>query len=450
MCIPLASAALIVTLVVPSQAATVTTRVSVSSDGTQTGPKSFSHLPATSRSGRFVAFSSDASNLVANDTNHRFDVFVHDIHTGETTRVSVASDGDQAAGGGSFEPALSPGGRYVAFTSQATNLVDGDTNGQGDVFVHDRKTGDTARVSVASNGSEGNSAWSLAPDISRGGRVIAFESGAPNLVPGDTNHRADVFVHDRKTAETTRVSVTSDGSQSGAGSFASHSPALSANGRLVAFSSHADDLVPGDTNDSADAFVHDRITGETDRVSVNSHGEETHGPGGCCPAVAISSNGRVVAFDSAATDLVTNDSNQASDVFVHDLSNGQTKRVSSTIGGLDGDKGSFAPSLSAHGRYVAFYSTASNFVPHDSNNASDVFLRNRQTGELTRMSVSSKNKQGNRSSLAPEISGPGRAVAFESEASNLVPGDTNGRPRCRGDEARIPCTDIFLVQIARR
>lgn len=441
---------MVVLLAVPSHATTVTTRVSVSSDGTQAGSRSFSHLPTLSRSGRLVVFSSSATNLVANDTNHRHDVFLHDTSTGETTRVSVKSNGDQAAGGGSFEPALSPGGRFVAFTSQATNLVDNDMNGQADVFVHDRTTGETTRVSVASDGSEGISAWSLAPDISKGGRFIAFESGAPNLVPDDTNDRADVFVHDRITGETTRVSIASDGSQSGAGSFGSHKPALSSDGRLVAFSSHADDLVPGDGNGSADVFVHDSITGDTSRVSVNSDGVETHGPGGCCPAVAISSDGRVVAFDSRATDLVANDLNQASDVFVHNLATGQTERVSATIGGIDADGGSFGPTLSQRGRYVGFYSVASNLIPQDTNNAPDVFLYNRQTGALVRMSVSSNGSQGNKSSLVPDISGHGEAVTFESEASNLVPGDTNGRPRCRGDEARIPCTDVFLVKTARR
>jgi|GEM_PF-1585857 len=226
----------------------VVQRVSVASGGTQGNGDS--GCPSISADGRYVAFQSYASNLVPGDTNGTWDVFVHDRLTGQTTRVSVASDGTQ--GNGDSEcPSISADGRYVAFASLASNLVPGDTNGTWDVFVHDRLTGQTTRVSVASGGAQGNSG-SWCPSISADGRYVAFQSYASNLVPGDTNGVLDVFVHDRLTGQTTRVSVASDGTQGDSYSFGS---SISADGRYVAFSSLASNLVPGDTNDKPDIFV---------------------------------------------------------------------------------------------------------------------------------------------------------------------------------------------------
>ena len=186
-----------------------TTRVSVRSNGTQ--GNDFSAEASISATGRFVAFDSPASNLVSEDTNNTIDVFVHDRKTGQTTRVSVASDGTQ---GNEFSdaPSISASGRYVAFFSLASNLVSGDTNGTGDVFVHDRKTGQTTLVSVASDGTQANGG-SVHASISANGRYVAFQSEASNLVSGDTNNTIDVFVHDRVTGQTTLVSVHSNGTQ---------------------------------------------------------------------------------------------------------------------------------------------------------------------------------------------------------------------------------------------
>ncbi|MGH8881247.1 MAG: hypothetical protein ACRD0P_28525, partial [Stackebrandtia sp.] len=201
-----------------------TTRVSVASNGSQAND--FSENPAISADGRYVTFSSGASNLVPGDTNATYDVFVRDRRTGATSRVSVASDGSQA-NDTSDGPAFSADGRYVAFVSLADNLVPGDTNGAHDVFVHDRRTGATSRVSVASDGRQANHA-SSGPAVSADGRYIAFGSLADNLVPGDTDGWLDVFVHDRETGATTRVSVASDGSQ---GNNLSFEAVVSADGR---------------------------------------------------------------------------------------------------------------------------------------------------------------------------------------------------------------------------
>ncbi len=393
-----------------------TTRVSVASDGTQ-GNNSSDYTPALSADGRYVAFYSIASNLVSGDTNDVSDVFVHDRQTGQTARVSVASDGAQG-NGHSYGPSLSADGRYVAFGSYASNLVSGDTNEVADIFVHDRQTGQTTRVSVASDGTQGNGR-SINSSISADGRYVAFASEASNLVNGDSNGQSDIFVHDRQLGQTTRISVASNGAQ---GNSYSDSPSLSADGRYVAFWSLASNLVSGDTNGWYDIFVRDRQTGQTTRVSVASDG--TQGNNNAYDA-SLSADGRYVAFRSEASNLVSGDTNGCYDVFVHDRQTGQTTRVSVASDGTQGNGRSYGPSLSADGRYVAFWSVANNLVSGDTNSWHDVFVHDRQTGQTIRDSVASDGTQGNRESIQPALSADGRYVAFWSYASNLVSGDTN-------------------------
>ncbi len=226
-----------------------------------------------------------------------------------TWRVSADSSGVDG-NGGSYEPSISGDGRFVAFWSPATNLVPGDTNSKEDVFVHDRQSGTTTRVSVDSLGVQGNGA-SLFPSISGDGRFVAFQSRATNLVPGDTNGWSDVFVHDRQTGTTTRVSVDSSGVQ---GNLDSSFPSISGDGRFVAFYSFANNLVSGDTNGRADVLVHDRQSGTTTRVSIDSSGIQGKS---LSEHPSISGDGRFVAFESAATNLVPGDTNAKRDVFVH-------------------------------------------------------------------------------------------------------------------------------------
>ncbi|HWP32099.1 MAG TPA: hypothetical protein VNK96_10315 [Fimbriimonadales bacterium] len=410
--------AFFVSSVFPMQLGT-TERVSVSSSGAQGNNSSTG--ATISADGRFVAFKSDASNLVSGDTNGSTDVFVHDRQTGKTTRVSVSSSGAQGNGGIGLEPSpsISADGRFVAFDSEASNLVSGDTNGANDVFVHDRQTGKTTRISVSSSGSQGNS-YSDSPSISADGRYVAFESYASNLVSGDTNGTDDVFVHDRQTGKTTLVSVSSSGAQ---GDYWSQEPSISADGRYVAFSSLASNLVSGDTNGTSDVFVHDRQTGKTTRVSVSSSWREGNGHSN---NPSISADGRYVAFTSDASNLVSGDTNGTDDVFVHDRQTGKTTRVSVSSSGAQGNSWSEDSSISADGRYIAFESEASNLVSGDSNGYLDVFVHDRQIGQTTLVSVSSSGAQGNNWSDWPSISMDGRYVAFGSDASNLVSGDTNG------------------------
>jgi murein DD-endopeptidase MepM/ murein hydrolase activator NlpD len=404
-----------------AQAGGVTTRVSVSSDGTQ--GDSASWYSSISADGRYVAFASDATNLVPGDTNSVGDVFVHDRQTGQTSRVSVSSDGTQQSDDWRDFPSISADGRYIAFASDASNLTPVDIWYAPDVFVHDRQLRQTARVSVASDGTGGGP--STSPSISANGQHVAFGSWAGDLVPNDTNGERDIFVHDRQLGKTTRISISSDGIQGNNSSGEdsdSRRVSSSADGRYVAFSSSASNLVHGDTNGYPDIFVHDRQTGETARVSVASDGTQGNGwPG----QPSISADGRYVAFSSSANNLVPGDKNDRQDVFVHDRQTGQTMRVSVSSDGKEGNGASEEPAISADGRYVAFMSAARNLVPGDSNGTWDVFVHDRQTGQTTRVSVAGDGAQANRYSSEPSISADGRYVAFCSEASNLVPGDTN-------------------------
>jgi Tol biopolymer transport system component len=401
------------------------TLVSVAADGAAGNGHSYG--PGISDDGRYVAFFSGASNLVNGDTNEAWDIFVYDIQTGTPTRVSVASDGTEANGHADIAPAISADGRYVAFFSYATNLVSGDTNGRGDIFLHDLQSGATTRVSIASDGTQANDQSNEAPAISAGGRYVAFFSYATNLLSGDTNWVPDVFVHDTETGVTTRASVTSDGIE---GNNTSEQPAISADGRYVAFVSLASNLASGDTNDLFDVYLHDMQDGTTSRISVASDGAGGNG-GSFNPA--LSADGRYVAFESEASNLVSGDTNGVVDVFVHDTQTGTTTRVSLAADGTEGNGRSVAPAISANGRYVTFSSFASNLISGDTNGAADVFVYDTQTGAVTRVSLPADGTEGNGDSSDPAMSADGRHIAFSSIAFNLVVGDTN------------PGSDIFVV-----
>ncbi len=339
-------------------------RVSVASDGTEGAGSSY--MVSFSANGRYMVFDSDAPNLVPKDTNDTNDVFMHNLQTTKTTRISVASDGTQG-NEASYSPSISADGRYVVFTSDASNLVSGDTNGKADIFLYERETGKTTRVSVASDGTQSNEG-SYAPSISADGRYVVFYSFASNLVPNDKNRASDIFVHERETGKTTRVSVASDGTES---NYGSHSPSISVDGRYVAFDSYASNLVPGDTNLTDDIFVYDRQTGKTTRVSVASDGTQST-DGSYWPL--ISADGRYVTFYSSASNLVPGNSNGTSNILVHDQQTGKTTRFNVAEDGTQSTDGSYWPSFNATGRYVAFTSEASNLVQGDTNHAWDIFV----------------------------------------------------------------------------
>lgn len=395
--------------------AQVTQQVSVDSAGVQGDGDSYGG--SISADGRFVVLVSSASNLALGDTNGTWDVFVHDRQSGSTALVSVNSagvQGDLASGG--ISP-ISPDGRYVAFRSLATNLVPDDTNGNLDVFVHDRENGETTRVSIGPDGRQGNQ-YSDGASLSADGRFVAFYSRASTLVAGDTNVGLDVFVRDRQAGVTSIVSVDSAGVQ---GNTHSWEPSISDDGRFVAFHSDATNLIPGDTNGKTDIFVHDRQGGVTTRVSVSSAGVQ-----GDHESVlsSISADGRFVAFQSSASNLVSGDTNGWDDVFVRDRQLSTTTRMSVGWTGMQGNLDSWNPSISGDGLFVAFLSYATNLVPGDTNGWGDAFVHDRRTGITTRESVSSNGGQGNHHSYSGAISADGRFVVFSGRASNIVPGET--------------------------
>jgi Tol biopolymer transport system component len=379
-----------------------------------------------SKNGRYLAFQSWASNLVPGDTNDTQDVFLHDRKKDVMTRVSVSSEGVEG-NGRSWAGGMSHNGRYVVFYSEATNLVPGDTNGVTDVFVHDRKKGRTTRVSVSSSGEAGDGASSW-PTISGNGRYLAFTSAATNLVPGDTNEANDIFVHDRKKGVTERVSVTSSGAQtSGFGSYIK----MCRKGRYVCWRSRAPDLVPGDTNGVDDLFVRDRKKGTTERISVSSTGQE----GDLASFIAsVGPRGRYILFTSEATTLVPGDTNESIDVFVRDRKRGTTTRLSVGPTGEEGDSNCFHPNISPAGRYFAFVSWSTNLVPGVTNGLHDIYLFDRRRGVLTRASMTPGGDQIDGDCWRPWLSKKAKYMAFDGFATNLVPGDTNGE------------RDVFLMK----
>jgi hypothetical protein len=400
-----------------------TTRVSVDSNGVEANGDSY--YSPSSQDGRYVLFVSEATNLIPNDTNGKIDTFLHDNQTGETTRVSVDSNGVQQNGssyGNGFS--ISADGRYATFISIATNLVPNDTNGALDVFLHDNQTGETTRVSVDSNGVQGNYSSGLA-SISADGRYVVFKSEATNLVAYDTNSTTDTFLHDTQTGETTLVSRASDIQQTQSNAY-SNSPSVSADGRYMTFISNATNLIPRDTNGKNDVFVQDTQTGDISRVSVATDGTETEEDS---YTPSISADGRYVVFESASYSLVTNDPYGTRDVFLHDAQTGETTLVSLASDGITkGNYDSYQPSISSDGRYISFISDADNLVAGDTNGVADVFLHDTQTGTTTRVSVDSTGVESADDSYRSSISADGRYIAFISNATNLVAGDTNSVP----------------------
>jgi Tol biopolymer transport system component len=382
-----------------------------------------------SESGRFVAFQSSASNLVAGDTNGFDDIFVRERQNGVTTRVSVASSGAQAIGGNASSPWISSDGQIVAFSSAAENLVLGDNNGLTDIFVHDRSTGSTVRISVASAGAEANGE-SVFPSLSADGRFVVFRSSATNLVSNDTTTGSDAFLHDRQTGSTTRLSISSIGAEANSDT---HNVAICGDGSTMVLWSAASNLVPADTNIADDVFIRNRQGNTTERVSIGSAGAQANGQSRSW-GPSISSDGRFVGFASSATNLVPQDTAGRDDAFVFDRQTQTTARVSVGFAGQESNGNSFSPTLSADGRYAFFVTYASNLFPGDTNGFADVYVRDQLMQSVARLSLASDGSQGN-FDVFPEIapSADGRFVAFSASASTLVPADTNN------------AADVFVV-----
>ncbi len=408
-----------------SVAATAPTTARVSITSAEQERFKDSYAPQISKSGRYVVFESEAK-LVPSDTNGWRDIYLRDRQTGTTKLISTATDGGPSDSG-SVDPSMTPDGRYIAFSAFSDDIAPGDDNHNQDIVVRDTVTGTTRIASVASDGSQqvGAGNPSAQPAISADGRFVAFISWSPYFVPGDYDGTADIFVHDMQTGSTEIASVaTGGGPTEGANTYGP--PTISGDGRFVAYTATTTNLVPNDTNDAPDIFLRDRQTGTTTRVSVGPGGVQADA-GSQTPA--LSGNGKFLAFQSNASNLLGSPVDSSlGDIYVRDLTAGTNELASVTTTGSTSGSNAF-PAMSGSGRFVVFRSLAHTLVSGDNNQAFDVFVRDVVNNTTRRVSVNNAGVEGNGSSggrSTPAISSNGVHVAFDSRATNLVPNDNNG------------------------
>ncbi len=380
-----------------------------------------SDFPELSADGLFVVFSTEATNGFLADNNGVPDIWRQNRDTAALERVSSTTAG-QATDGASFSAVISGDGRYVAFTSLATNLTISDSNGFADVFRRDMDTGAVLLVSSAPDGLPANSV-SFGPAISADGRYVAFLSAASNIVGDDTNLSVDVFLRDMVTAQTRRVNLAADATEASSGAISR--PALSADGRYVAFDSAAANLTANDANSRDDVFVKDMQTGAIRRASEGANGEGMAGTLEGILRPAISADGRYVVFATAAGNLVAGDSNGVADIFRKDLQTGALARVSVDGLGNQGNAESRDADISADGRYVTFTSLASNFASADTPLSADIFVKDMVTGTLLLVSRDAAGTPAFGQSTSASISADGSTLAFASTASTITTPDSN-------------------------
>jgi len=381
---------------------------------------------AISADGRYMVFASGATNLVPNDTNGWNDIFVRDRLLGATVRVNVGAGGVQA-NQDSGHPTISRDGRYIAYESAATNLVSTANNGPYHIFRYDTLAHTTVHVSKSTAGTQGNGS-STYPAISNDGRFVSFTSLATNLVAGDTNARPDVFRRDVVSNITIRVNVTNAGAQgNNTQTRASEATgSISGDGRYVLFRSNATNLVAGDTNAADDLFVRDCTSLTTTRVSLTNASGQANS---YSFMGKISNDGRYVVFSSLASNLVAGDTNVAEDVFVRDRTLNTTARVSVSSSGAQtpaGGIGSVKPSISDDGRYVVFTAYDDTLAAGDTNLVADSYMRDRTANTTTRVSIGNTGQQCDDYCNDGVISGNGLFVAFSSASTNLVTNGYNG------------------------
>lgn len=383
-------------------------RVSVGTDGSQIAEES--RDAAMSADGRYVTFTTFA-RLLPEDANSFEDVYLRDRKTGELTLVSRPI-GPLAADRPSRQPSISADGRRIVFSSAAGNLVSGDQAGQTDIFLYDREPGTLLRLTRGFDGTEADNA-STSPRIAADGTVVAFQSGATNLVSDDTNGVEDIFIYSLVLGATRRVSLTSQGGEL---SGRSSAPSISADGLRVAFSSLAREIDPDTSGELGKAYVRDIIAGTTTPIATPP---ETITRSDVFRTPVLSPDGNWVAF------VRTRDGGGGlSDVYLQNLLNGRTLRVTRPIGEPQAGRPTIG-GVSQDGRWVVFDSIANNLIPGDGNNQNDVFRFFRETGETIRVSGPGPNGGGNGESSALGISPDGRLVLIASRANNLVPDDTN-------------------------
>jgi len=390
---------------------------SQSSAGTQSNNTSYYSL--ASADGRYVVFQSDASNLAPGDFNGVQDIYRHDLATGATELVSQRPNGN-AGNGIAVQPDVSGDGRYVVWSSNASALVAGDTNGTWDVFLRDMVTGTTSLISRDHLGNLAN-ARSDGPRITPDARFVVFESDA-SLVPADSNGQKDVYRLDRSTGQLTLVSVTSTGVQ---GDGWSYHGAIASNGLHIVFTSGATTLVAGDTNSQVDMFLKDMLTGALTRVNVSSGGVQANNES---TWPSISGDGSTITYCSAASNLVPGDSSGNWDLFGYDVATGVTTRLNVQPSGLQANSYVRSPTaLSEDGNVVVYASLSTNLVAGDTNGKQDIFLRDRAAGVTTRVSLDLAGDEVNGDCFVPHMTPDGNVLTYTSDATDIVAIDSNGR-----------------------
>jgi Tol biopolymer transport system component len=393
-----------------------TQRISLNSAGLEIA--NISRNASISRDGRFVAFECDGS-LLPFDLNGRTDIYVYDRQTGVlqvASRVHLGPVGNND----SSRPAISGDGRFVAFTTEATNLVGNDTNGASDVLVKDLQTGALVRASAPIGSLFPANGDSLSASLSFDGRYVAFQSIATDLHAQGANGFYDVYVRDLVGNTINCASRGAFGPANGS----SYSPSIAADGSAVAFHTYASNSTLNDFNDHSDVVVRNLVQGGIARVSV---GQNSVGGNGPSYSASISDDGRYVAFSSEATNLVAGDTNGVADVFRRDRTLDTTEIVSLALGGGLSSGAASYPSISADGNTIAFVSSAQDLIAAPAAFLS-VYVRNIELASTYLASRSSGPVLlPNSSSTYPALSGDGSVVAFGSGATNLTQGDTNGQ-----------------------
>ncbi len=474
-----------------------TERVNVSSSGQQADDFYSNNSASISDDGRYVAFVSDAPNLVAGDTNGGFDVFVRDRLLSTTVRVSVQSDGDEVGYATFNSAAISDNGQYVVFESNSDQLVPEVSNNIGHVFRHNMGNGVTELVSKNVSNVVGNNN-SNSVSVSADGNLVAFISTATNLIASDTNGLSDVFIKNMTDGSVDIASVTSSGAQNTSPGTSVTAAFISADGAYISFVTDSDTLASGDSNYIADVLVHHNVPlGSTVLMSISASGTQADWPGveriskpansgnaiafstqaddilgdtidtngkydvfyhtynpsgpthanyriwnadpsytpyegadGDTLQLAMSDDGRYIVFTTNATNLTSvTDPNGESDVYWYDKQTQEIKLISAKFGSTTetGNRGSSEPSVSNDGKYVVFQSTSSDLTGNPDNATSDVYIRNVQNNTTTRISELGDGSSSDGISVYPEISGDGQFIAFSSSSTDLVAGDINGQ-----------------------
>ncbi|WP_455206035.1 PKD domain-containing protein [Kaarinaea lacus] len=393
-------------------------RISVNNFGVEADSNSINS--DVSADGRFIVFNSLATNLVNDDSNQTWDIFRRDRLTGQTKRISISQAGEQA-NAASLESVINSDGRYIAFSSVASNLIDSDTNGAKDVFLVDNDSGLVQRISVSADGIEAD-ADSESPAISADGRYIVYVSAASNLVANELDSGVkQIYWRDRLSGDTRLISIGVDG---GAGNADSLHPSISDDGQVVAFESAASNLVANDSNGYSDIFLYRIAEDSIARVNLSNKGEQANE---VSVTPKVSGNGLFVVFASNANNLIDNDSNEFRDVFVVDVAENMIERINVNNNGEQTNGSVFAsPALSGDGRFVVYYGAATNLVENDNNAAWDVFLYDRQHQRTELVSKNEMGDFGNGSSFEPTVTSDGHYVVFGSQANNFVADDNNG------------------------